>query len=173
MAQRSAHLLYSSYRLTFFSETVAKTHLSFDVDEESQLIRCVWSFSVNFSGFPWPDAIFGSNWSCTLRLFSSFGGFYSHWQLCCCSHWIFSFKLPFSARAAGRGSTVELAAAVACAGVAGMLFCDVSCTNGLCGPACPVTPPSLMTFAVAALAASPSHIIALNGKRVAHHTFTR
>ena len=39
------HLLYSSNRLTLISETVAKTHLSFDVDEGSQLIRCAWSFS--------------------------------------------------------------------------------------------------------------------------------
>ncbi len=107
-------------------------------------------------------------------------GFFCHWvaflvsgSQCCCSHWIFSFKLPFSARAAGRGSTVELAAAVACAWVAAMPFCDVSCSNGLCCPACPVTPPSLMTSAPAALSAIPSHFVALNGKRVVHHTLTR
>ena len=96
-----SHLLYSSNRLTLISETVAKTQLSFDVDEGSQLIRCAWSFSEKTKlkqgkngddGPPllaaqfWDSAslgpmrFFGSNWSCTLWLFLSLGGIFSQWQ---------------------------------------------------------------------------------------------
>jgi len=107
-------LLYSSNRLTLISETVAKTHLSFDVDEGSQLIRCAWSFSEKThlkqgkNGDDGPPLLAAQFWDSAslgpMRFCGRTGvalyGFFCPWvaflvsgSQCCCSHWIFFFQI--------------------------------------------------------------------------------